>query len=69
MHLEHGRREGRVVVTHDADFLALAASGLEHAGLTYCAPGSRSIGQIVRYLSLMSDCLGPAEMTGKIEFL
>jgi len=68
-HLAFAGREGRVCVTHDADFLAIAAASSDHAGIAYCAPQARSIGQIVRYLCLMNDCLEPREMEGKVEFL
>ena len=30
------QREGRVLVTHDADFLRLAAQGVNHPGIAYC---------------------------------
>jgi hypothetical protein len=58
-----------VIVTSDGDFLALARQGDEHAGIAYVPRGSRSIGHVVRSLCLMSDCLEPSEMTGKVEFL
>jgi hypothetical protein len=61
--------EGRVIVTNDPDFLALANSGMQHGGIAYSARGLRSIGHIIRYLCLMSDCLQPAEMLSKVEFL
>jgi hypothetical protein len=35
-HLTYCRREGRVMVTHDPDFLRLAASAPDHAGIAYC---------------------------------
>jgi hypothetical protein len=40
-----------------------------HNGIAYCAPESRSIGEIVRYLCLMHDCMTDEEMRGRIEFL
>ena len=36
--------EGRVLVTHDADFLRYHAEGVEHAGIAYCKKGSRTVG-------------------------
>jgi predicted nuclease of predicted toxin-antitoxin system len=35
VHLRHATNLGRVVVTSDSDFLRLAASGIEHAGIIY----------------------------------
>jgi predicted nuclease of predicted toxin-antitoxin system len=68
-HLDFARREGRVVFTNDADFLRRASAGIEHHGVAYCARNSRSIGQIVRHLCLMHDCLEADEMHGKVEYL
>jgi hypothetical protein len=68
-HLEFALREQRVIVTSDADFLAFASQSTAHAGIAYAPRGSRSIGQIVRNLCLMSDCLEPVEMAGQVEYL
>lgn len=68
-HLEFALREGRVIVTNDADFLAFAANSDQHAGIAYSACGSRTIGDVVRYLCLMNDCLEQGEMVGTVEFL
>ena len=59
---------GRVLVTHDADFLRLHAEGLAHAGIVYCQQGAR-IGEMLRYLVLIHDLLSPEEMAGRVEFL
>jgi predicted nuclease of predicted toxin-antitoxin system len=68
-HVAFALTERRVIVANDADFLAFAGQSTEHAGITYVPRGSRSIGHIVRHLCLMSDCLEPAEMKGRVEFL
>jgi hypothetical protein len=68
-HVEFALQEQRVIVTSDADFLALANKGLAHAGIAFFQRGSRSIGHVVRYLCLMSDCLSRDEMADKVEFL
>jgi hypothetical protein len=68
-HLRFALGEGRVVFTHDRDFLRLHASGVSHAGIAYCAQQARSIGEIIRYLALMHDCLTAEETAGQIEFL
>jgi Domain of unknown function (DUF5615) len=60
---------GRVLVTHDADFLRLHAEGVAHADIAYCEQGGSSIGEILRQLVLIYDLLTPEEMAGKIEFL
>ena len=49
-HLVFALGQGRVVFTHDADFLRLHRRGVEHAGIVYCYQQSRSIGEIVKAL-------------------
>jgi hypothetical protein len=68
-HLAFALRESRVIFTNDTDFLRLAASGVGHAGLVYCPPAKSSIGDIIRYLSLMDACLSPEDMANQIEYL
>lgn len=36
LQLAYALREGRVMVSHDADMLRLAAAGTPHAGVAYC---------------------------------
>jgi predicted nuclease of predicted toxin-antitoxin system len=67
-HRRYALQERRVIVTHDADFLRLASQS-PHPGIAYCASGTRSLGDLIRYLRLMSDCLEPDDMAGKVEFL
>lgn len=67
--LEFARREKRVVITHDRDFLRMARSGKEHFGVAYCQAGERSIGELIRMLQLIYDVLTPDEMENHIEFL
>jgi hypothetical protein len=67
-HLAFAAREGRVLVTHDADFLRLHAAGADHVGIAYCLP-HRSLGEIVRGLVLIAECLSYDEMRNHVEFL
>ena len=48
--LSFARANGRVAVTHDDDFLRLAASGVHHGGIAYCHQRNRTIGQIIHAL-------------------
>lgn len=61
--------EKRILVTHDEDFLASSKQGAAHAGIAYCHPESRSIGQIIAALLLIRDCLTSDEMRNHVEFL
>lgn len=60
---------GRIMVTHDADFLRLAHEFPDHAGIAYCHKELRSVGEVIRMLRLMYDVLEPVEMRGHIEYL
>ena len=57
-----------MVITHDAD-LRLAVQGVPHAGIVFCHFGGRTIGEMLRKLWLLSECYGPEEMMGRIEYL
>jgi hypothetical protein len=68
-HLAFALRDNRVIYTNDRDFLVLHSQGAEHAGIAYCSSGTRSIGEIVRYLCLMHDCMTVEEMRGHVEHI
>ena len=56
-------------VTHDRDFLRLHHRQEQHAGIAYCDPRTRSVGQIVEALMLIHDVYEPDEMVGRVEYL
>lgn len=60
--------EGRVLFTHDADFLRLDAAGVSHAGIVYAGQDT-SVGDIIRGLMLIHQALDSMEMVGHIEYL
>ena len=68
-HVDFARKERRIIVTQDVDFLRLDAHGVAHCGIVFAAQGRRSIGEIVRHLALMHVCLSDGEMMGRIEYL
>ena len=67
-HLARAQRDGRVVFTHDVDFLRLHAAGVEHAGIVY-APRELPIGDVIRGLMLIVQVLDAEDMIGHVEFL
>jgi predicted nuclease of predicted toxin-antitoxin system len=67
--IAYGLAQGRIIFTEDADFLALANAGVEHAGLAYCHQNTRSIGQIIRALELLWEVYEPDEMNNRVEFI
>jgi len=68
-HVAFALRESRVIFTNDRDFLRLAASGVQHAGIVFCAPSDSRIGDVIRYLALMHECLEPSDMVNHVEYL
>jgi hypothetical protein len=67
--LAFAQREGRVLITQDADFLRLAREGRPHCGIAYYVPGSRTIGDLISRLVLIHAILDADEMNGTIEFI
>ena len=68
-HVEFARAQGRVVVTQDPDFLRIHRTGVPHDGIAFSQHGLRSIGQLLRNLILLNDCLDPEAMRNHVEFL
>lgn len=68
-HLSRARAMGYVLCTHDADFLDLAASGVEHHGIVFGQQDIHYIGDWINWLALMHAIYTPDEMTNRIEFL
>jgi hypothetical protein len=67
--LAFGDREGRIVVTHDDDLLAIDRLGVTHAGIAFCHHESRSLGEIVAMLVLIWEVCEPDEMRNHVEFI
>jgi predicted nuclease of predicted toxin-antitoxin system len=67
--LEFIRSQGRVLVTHDTDFLRIANQTTDHPGIAFCHKDMVSTGQIIRSLTLIYEVLDPEEMVGQVEFL
>lgn len=67
--LEYATQEGRVLVTHDDDFLRLSNDNTNHAGIAYCHQESRSVGEIIKTLILIYEVYTVEDMRGRIEYL
>ena len=67
--LEFALKQQRVLVTQDDDFLRLARTVVEYAGMIYYKPQTLSIKQILSGLVLIHGVLTAAEMVNHIEFL
>ena len=68
-HVAFALSEGRVVVTNDADFLRLHSQGVQHAGIAFTQHGLRSIGELLRGLMLLCDCLESEDMVNHVEYV
>ena len=66
---EFAREEGYVIFTQDDDFLRIHSLMPDHGGFVYAKQGTRSLGEIIRYLELMSQVLEPGDMKGQVEYL
>jgi len=67
--LEFARVQGRVLVTGDSDFIALANSGVPHVGIVFWTVRHRRLEQVVLDLVLLSRVATAEEMVGHVEFL
>ena len=61
--------EGRVLVTFDADYLALHAAGTTHAGIAWAPFLKYSIGQLIAELMLLHGVYTADEMINRLEYL
>jgi predicted nuclease of predicted toxin-antitoxin system len=65
----YASQQDRVIFTQDDDYLKLHAIGIRHAGIAYCHVGSRSVGEIIRSLTLIWEIYEPEEMRNRVEYL
>ena len=68
-HLQRAAEMGRVICTHDNDYIQLASAGMEHAGIVFGQQDIHHIGAWVRYLELMHAVYEPEEMKNVVEYL
>jgi hypothetical protein len=62
--------EERVMVTHDTDYLELAASGVAHAGIAWGdATKYRLVGPLLQMLLLLHGVLDRDDMRNRVEYL
>jgi hypothetical protein len=63
--------QARVMVTHDTDYLVLAASGVNHAGIAFAdATKYRNmVGALIQMLRLLHGVLDRDDMKNHVEYL
>jgi predicted nuclease of predicted toxin-antitoxin system len=68
-HLTQAIVMGRTLVTSDADFLILAATGIDHPGIIFGAQEDHSIGDWVKGLELICFVYNAEDMKNRVEFM
>lgn len=68
-HVEFARLNGRVLITHDDDFLRLHAAGEAHSGIAFCRHEKHAIGTLIQMILLLNTCYEAPDMVGRIEYL
>jgi predicted nuclease of predicted toxin-antitoxin system len=67
--LQFAKMNGRVLVTFDTDFLALASKGMNHAGVVWCTASKYKIGPLIQSLMLVHAALTPDGMRNHVEYI
>jgi hypothetical protein len=68
-HLARATAMGYVLCTHDADFVMLATSGTEHAGIVFGQQEKHTIGDWVRVLSRLHATYHTQDFINRLQFL
>ncbi len=58
-----------IFIPYDTDFLQLAASGIQHAGIVFGQQDTHYIGEWVNWLALMHTVYTAEEMLNRLEFI
>ena len=68
-HLAFACVQGRVLITHDSDFLRLAANGVPHWGIVFCHNQTVSVGEMLRALERLSLVCDTMTLRDQLKFL
>lgn len=68
-HLRLARAEGRVLCTHDVDYVAMHTGGAEHLGIVFGQQHRHGVGDWVRFLELIHSVYTAEEMEGRLEYV
>lgn len=68
-HLSRATELGCVLCTYDVDYLALAAQGVEHAGIVRAQFARTIIGDWIERLELIHGVYTAEEMRNRVEYL
>jgi hypothetical protein len=67
--LERARQMGRVLCTHDSDYVKMAMEGISHAGNVFGQHDTDTIGDWVETLELIHAVLTPDDMRDHVEYV
>lgn len=68
-HLALAHHAGRVLCTHDADYLDLAQAGEPHSGIIFGQQHKHGVGNWVGFLELVYNVYSAEVMVGRLEYL
>jgi hypothetical protein len=68
-HLTRATQMGCVLCTHDEDYLKLAATGIEHAGIVKGVQVKHGVSDWVQGLVLICSVYTPEDMRNHVEYL
>ena len=68
-HLKRAAASGRVLCTHDSDFIQLASQGIEHAGIVFGQQDSHNIGSWVKHLLSIHAVCKSDDMKNNVRYL
>lgn len=68
-HLRRAAEMGCVLCTHDSDYIDLALSGTPHAGIVFAQQATVTLGDWVRFLTLVHGVYQADEMFNLIEYV
>lgn len=68
-HLKRATEMGRVLCTHDPDFLELAKALVDHAGIAFAPQYGATVGGMVRALRELHTRMSAEAIAGQVVFL
>lgn len=68
-HLAVANRIGRVLCTHDSNYLDMARAGVPHGGIVFGQQHKHGVGSWVGFLELIFSIYDAEEMSGRVEYL
>jgi hypothetical protein len=68
-HLKRATEMGYVLCTHDSDYVEMASTGIEHAGIIFGQQDQHGVGVWVKFLELVHTVYTDDEMKNRLEYV